>query len=62
MEEYRRRFADIEEKLAARKLDDSAGDLGDIKLKDDLLWSSKLKMEEFGDAEFVRRFEEERRR
>ncbi|VDK63419.1 unnamed protein product, partial [Gongylonema pulchrum] len=62
VEEYRRRFADIEGKLVVKKLDETGVDLGDIKLKDDLLWSSKLKLEEFSDAEFVRRLEEERRR
>ncbi|CAG9533734.1 unnamed protein product [Cercopithifilaria johnstoni] len=61
IEQYRRRFAEIEGKLAVRELNDS-GDLANIKLNEEWLLSSKFKMREIGDAEFANQLEDERRR
>ncbi|VDN08150.1 unnamed protein product [Thelazia callipaeda] len=61
VEEYRRRFADIEGSLAVHKFEGS-GDLGNIKLQDELLLSSKLKLEDLSDIEFVHQLSDERRR
>lgn len=58
LEEYRRRFAE-EGRLAVNKLDDS-GELPDLRIREDLLWSPKVK--EDGDADYLRRLEEERQR
>lgn len=61
IEQYRRRFAEIEGRLAIRELDDS-GDLGSVKLKEEWLLSPKFKMQEIGDAEFASQLEDERKR
>lgn len=61
IEQYRRRFAEIEGKLEVRDLNDS-DNLASIKLSEKWLLSSKFKVQETGDAEFLNQFEDERKR
>lgn len=61
IEQYRRRFTEIEGKLTTHKLSES-GDLASVKLSEEWLLDSKVKMQEIGDAEFPSQLEEERRR
>ncbi|MCP9262100.1 Spindle-and centromere-associated protein [Dirofilaria immitis] len=61
IEEYRRRFAEIEGRLAVHDLNESC-DLVNMKLKEECLLYPKFKMEEFGDTEFANQLEDERRR
>uniref|UniRef100_A0A8R1TKV1 Major antigen n=1 Tax=Onchocerca volvulus TaxID=6282 RepID=A0A8R1TKV1_ONCVO len=61
IEEYRRRFAEIEGRLVVHDLNES-GDLVNMKLKEEWLLSPKIKMEEIGDVDFANQLEDERRR
>ncbi|VDK74699.1 unnamed protein product [Litomosoides sigmodontis] len=61
IEQYRRRFAEIEGKLDVRELSDS-DNLESVKLSEKWLLSSKFKMQETGDAEFPNQLEDERKR
>uniref|UniRef100_A0A915PN85 Major antigen n=1 Tax=Setaria digitata TaxID=48799 RepID=A0A915PN85_9BILA len=61
IEEYRRRFADIEGRLAVRDSDGSS-DMANIRMREEWLLSPKFKMEEFAENEFASQLEDERRR